>query len=795
MLAPRWRKVLGDLWSNKTRTALVVFSIALGVFAIGLATGSREILVRDLNNAWNATNPSSATIGADNIDDALVETVRRMPGIEDAQASRSILVRARNAAGEWKDLLLYSYRDFDDIRAYKPTPNSGQWPPARKAVVLERTTLSWLGIPEGGKLVVEMSDGKQYSLDVTGTVYNNGTPPTKLMGLGTGYISLDTVEILGLPREFNTLHIVVAEHKLDEDHIRTIANQVEEKIEKSGRTSHGISIEKPGVYPGDAPVQGFIFLLTVMGAFALLLSGFLVVNTISALLTQQIKQIGVMKSIGARSIDIAQLYLTTVLAFGILSLLIGIPLGVLGAWGLAAFFADLLNFEITTVAPSLNVVGLQIVAGLLVPMLAALVPIFNGTRVSVREAISGYGLGKGRFGRSWIDRLLEKIRFLSRPLLLSLRNTFRRKGRLMLTLSTLILSGVIFMAVLSERTTLRSTIIDFLSVYNFDVEVDLNRPYRIAMLDQQVRVPGVTAVEYWSTYSGRLLLADDSESNKKFGIRSVQADGATFRPEVSAGRWLLPEDDGAVVVNSRYVIDYPETRLGDLLRIKVEGKELSLRVVGVANMSMASAGMYVNRLTFDPLVGNAGKATVVGLVTERRETALQNQVAEQAKAVLKHQGVEVFYTETETQRVASYTLSTDIIIYFLMLMAGLLAVVGGLGLMGTMSINVLERTREIGVLRAIGAGDWAILRLVLVEGVLIGVLSWVIGAMLALPVGLLMNKGIEFAFDAEGIYSFVVSYEGVALWLAIVVCLASLASFLPARSASRMTIRDVLSYE
>jgi putative ABC transport system permease protein len=128
-------------------------------------------------------------------------------------------------------------------------------------------------------------------------------------------------------------------------------------------------------------------------------------------------------------------------------------------------------------------------------------------------------------------------------------------------------------------------------------------------------------------------------------------------------------------------------------------------------------------------------------------------------------------------------------------MAVLLAVVGGLGLMGTMSINVLERTREIGVLRAIGAGDWAILRLVLVEGVLIGLISWTIGAALSLPIGYLLNKGMEVAFGDEGLYTFVFAYEGVALWLAIVVGLAALASFLPARSASRMTIRDVLSYE
>ncbi len=78
---------------------------------------------------------------------------------------------------------------------------------------------------------------------------------------------------------------------------------------------------------------------------------------------------------------------------------------------------------------------------------------------------------------------------------------------------------------------------------------------------------------------------------------------------------------------------------------------------------------------------------------------------------------------------------------------------------------------------------------------LIGLISWCLGAILSAPVGYLMNKGMEVAFDDEGLYTFVFSFEGVWLWLAIVIGLASLASFLPAWNASRVTIRDVLAYE
>lgn len=796
MIAPRWRKVLGDLWSNKTRTALVVLSIAIGVFAIGMVSGGREILMRDLNGDWNATNPASASIAAEDIDEDLVQAIRRMPGVADAQATRSVTLRAQTPAGDWKDLQLAIIRDVEDLRMYVPTPLSGQWPPERRGVVLERAAVPFLGVAEGSPLRVELRNGDQYDFAVTGTVYNLGSGfPTALAQVGYGYINDETAALLGVPEGYNSVDILVSEGRYDEDHIRAIATEVEKKIENSGRVSGGIFISKPGVYPADDFVQAFTLLLGIIGLFALMLSAFLVINTIGALLAQQIRQIGVMKSIGARNRDIVQLYLVTVLAFGILSLFVAIPLGVLGAWGLASFFVALFNFNIATVAPTASVLTQQIAAGLIIPLLAALFPIISGTRVTVREAIGGYGLGKGRFGKGRIDRLLEKVRFLSRPMLLSLRNTFRRKGRLALTLTTLTLAGLIFMAVISERVSLKTTIDQVFEQLNTDVFVFLSKPYRTTVLDQLAAVPGVTDVEYWSSYSGRNVAADGSESTETYAISSVPADGDSINVGITEGRWLLPADDGAVVLTSTYTGDYPDVAVGDTVRFKVNGKELDLTVVGISRMPFPLSALYVNLPTFSRAMGDAGRASEVKLITDVRDSATQDRVAAQAGELLKAQGVEVTLTRTLTVFVAQNNIGIDMVIFFLLLMAVLLAAVGGLGLMGTMSINVLERTREIGVMRAIGAGNWAIQRIVVVEGVLIGLISWALGAVLALPVSYVMHKGLEAVFQAQDQFTFVFSLPGVLMWLAIVVALAALASFLPAWNASRVTVRDVLAYE
>ncbi len=796
MLAPRWRKVLGDLWSNKTRTMLVVLSIAIGVFAIGMVSGGRAILMRDLNGDWNATNPASASIIAADINSELVQTIRRMPGIADAQASRSVAVRALTPDGTWKDLQLQVIDKVEDLRMYVPTPLSGQWPPEHRTIVLERSALAFLGAHEGQLLRVERSDGKQFDLLVSGTVYNLGSGfPTALANIGYGYLSNESAELLGAAPGFNSVDILVSERRFDEDHIRTIAEQVEAKIEQSGRVSGGMFISKPGVYPADDFVRAFTLLLSIISVFALLLSGFLVINTIGALLTQQIRQIGVMKSIGARSRDIAQLYLVTVLAFALMALLLAIPLGMLGAWGLAAFFVALFNFNISTIIPPPDVLFQQIAAGVIIPLLAALVPIINGTRVTVREAIGGYGLGKGRFGRRRVDRMLEHIHFLSRPMLLSLRNTFRRKGRLALTLTTLTIAGLIFMAVLSQRVSLNTTIDQVYEQLNIDVFIQMSRPYRTSLLDQVATVPGVIDVEYWNSYNARVVAADGSESSKTYSVTSVPADGDALRVNVSEGRWLLPDDYGAVVLTSGFTTDYGDLAVGDRVELKLQGRELTMTVVGISHAPFPLSAIYVNLPTFSRQLGDAGLASEIRLITDQRDAATQVRVAAQATDLLKGQGLELSFTRTLTEFRAQNNIGIDMVIFFLLLMAALLAAVGGLGLMGTMSINVLERTREIGVMRAIGAGNSAIQRIVIVEGILIGLISWLIGAILAAPVSYLMNRGLETIFQAEDGFVFVFSFSGVALWLTLVIVLAAFASFLPAWNASRVTVRDVLAYE
>ncbi len=147
-------------------------------------------------------------------------------------------------------------------------------------------------------------------------------------------------------------------------------------------------------------------------------------------------------------------------------------------------------------------------------------------------------------------------------------------------------------------------------------------------------------------------------------------------------------------------------------------------------------------------------------------------------------------TEERTRIVAQF----NVLIMLLLIMAVLLAVVGGIGLTGTMSLNVLERTREIGVMRAIGASDGAVFQIVVTEGLLIGLIGWLCSAALAYPLGMMLSQAIgSITFKSSMDYMY--STTGLIVWLVTATVLAVLASLLPARRASHVSVRDVLAYE
>ena len=210
--------------------------------------------------------------------------------------------------------------------------------------------------------------------------------------------------------------------------------------------------------------------------------------------------------------------------------------------------------------------------------------------------------------------------------------------------------------------------------------------------------------------------------------------------------------------------------VGDELVLEVEGRQQPWVVVGIAQVLSGPPNVipaYVNYPYFAEFTRTVGRGDSAQILLNDGSPENINAMVDVIQAALDEQGMNVasIFTIERLRRITGGFF--DVIVYLLLAMGVLIASVGALGLMGTMSTNVLERTREIGVMRAIGASDGAVLRIVIVEGILIGLISWAIGGALAFPVGAALSNAVGLVlFQTQLPYTFAAS--GVITWLGVV---------------------------
>ena len=822
MIRPRWRKILRDIWRNKRRTVLVVLSIAVGVFAVGTVAIMRDIVTNGMAASYEAANPPNAILHVDGslgtapvgFDDAQVEAIKRLPQVAEAEGRRQITVRFQHPQSEtWYPMTLYAVPDYENMRigilqreeVFGPDPvrwpGPSVYPPPDRQILIERTS-QLPGVPlgltpnarQGDTISVETPSGAIRKVPLAGMVYDSVHGSAPWTGRAYGYVTLDTMEWLGYPRTYNQLLLRVTGDRYDVDHIDEVAAAVEHQLNRSGLEVTRVDIPTPGKLPQDALYQGLVVLLAALGVVSLLLSVLLLVNTISALLAQQTRQIGVMKAIGARTGQITRLYLGMVVVFGVAAFVIAAPLAAWAGRYIINLMAYLLDFNLPEFRVSPPVLLFEAALAILVPLGAGLIPILSGCGVTVREAITSYGVSASEFGRSWLDRFVKGLTGLPAPIALSVRNTFRNKGRLILTLFTLALAGAAFVAVMNVRTSLKRTVDDVFQYLACDFQVGLNQNYRLSLLEPlATSVPGVARVEGWGGAGGYRIRPDGSDGTD-IGIAAPPADSKMVNPTLVAGRWLAPGDENALVVSANFLREEPDLKVGDELVLEISGDETTWQIVGVMRWAMPQAVGYTNYEYLAPRFGTPGRVSSLYVATDRHDAASRVQIAKALEARLAEAGLDVSYVQTVDQMRSSAGTLFSIVTDLLMSMAVLLAIVGGIGLAGTMSLNVLERIREVGILRAIGAGNGAVLQVVIVEGVLIGVLSWGVGVLLAYPLGKAIGQ-IVGKVTMNITLTYIVSMTGVLLWLGLVIVISAVASYSPARQAANLSVRQVLAYE
>lgn len=804
MIRPRWHKVLADLKGNLARSLLAMASIAVGLIALGVIATLHAVVSQDMRSGYASVNPANIQLTVAGIDQDLVDHIRRMKDVRQAEGTRNFGLRLEASPGEWITINVKAIPDIDQNQINQLRLLEGNWPPDDKQIVIERYKLGDTHAQLGDYVTIELPSGQTRKMQLVGVV-NDQTLGAFSASAGfflapvQTYVTQNTLEWLeqSQPEIFNTLYITVQGDSGDVDYIRKVADKVRNEVEGNGSQVISTSVRSSFDHPNRVYTDAIVGVLFLLGLFVVFLSGFLITNTLQAILNQQIQQIGIMKTVGARRLQITGVYTTFIFGLGLLAALVSIPVAYQLAFSQLTSLAEKINFVFQGYRFVPQAVLLQIGIALIAPQLAAIIPIWQGSRISVQEALSGISQS-GAASRGWLDLRIARLRLVSRPVLISIRNSFRRKGRLVLTLITLSLGGAIFVASFNVQVSM-GKYVDRLSQYFLaDVNLTLDRPYRVVEIQRYLaKMPIVSTVEGWATARSELLLADGSVGDS-VRLLAPPADSTLVQPILLKGRWILPGDRNAIVLNERFMSQFPDLKIGDNLRLQVNEKKTDWVVVGFFQLAGKSAGFlaYTNYDYLSQLIHQPHKAVTFRIVaTKPNQTQeQQEQMGREIEAYLSQYGIRV--TDITTGRSLSNTAASGFstLSSFLIFLSGLTALVGSIGLAGTMSMNVMERTREIGVMRAIGASNRILMRMVLTEGMIIGMFSWLLGTLLAFPISKILSDSISQAlFDAQS--SFGLTPTGFVVWLLAVIVLSVLASVLPARNAARLTIREVLSYE
>jgi putative ABC transport system permease protein len=781
---------------------LVILTIGIGIFAVGSVARSWVILSNNLSHNYLSVSPSSATITTQQLfDETFVKSVQRMPEIAVAEGRNDSFMRVQVGPDRWYLLRLITRADYEDLNLDKIKLESGTWPPPTNSMLVERSSLELLGLNVGDTAVIRLPDGKLTEIKIAGVVHDVTQTPTNFTYTAYGYITEKTLYEINGNRGYNKLDIVVADDPMNKAHIQDVVESVVEKLEAGGIVVTDKDIPTPGVHQLDDIIQSVLQLLIILTILAVILGTFLVINIVSALLAQQVQQIGAMKAVGARSNDIILMYLRAMVILGVSALVIFVPMSILMSRGSSVFVASFINFDITNYSIPKEIYAMEIATGLLLPCIAALYPIINGARITVREAISQSGIQSNNFGTKGFDLLLNKMRGLPPIFLYSFRNIFRRKVRLTLATLTLSIAGAIFISVISVRASLLTTINEISTYWNEDIIMGYIQFQDIDKVERFTKtVPGIVATEGRLVYNGFRVRPDGRESTQQINLFGLSPESRFLDPVLLEGRWLEPDDEKNVVINIDFLNIEPDVHVGDEITLRIGEQKTRWTVVGIVTSQVIGGGellkapiVYIN---YPALARSVNRRDMVNrlLIAIDRSQTTEAAAITSLEAEFKRNKIELSYSLINSEVRKSLASSFAIIINLVQQMSYLFAVVGGLGLMSMMSLNVLERTQEIGIIRVVGGVSTNIRQIVIIESLVVGLLSWLIGSLLAYPVswGMCVILGQTMLRVP---LTLIFPWQGPALWLGIILVLAILASIIPAQNASRLVIRETLSYE
>ncbi len=773
---------------------MAIAAIAIGVFVVGVILGSFSILRREMGKNYLGTHPAEAQIEVPNLSVGVENNLRQLPEVEEVEVGAIVETRFQKSESQQLHMMVFVTPDWNRTKVNSVRLVEGRFPKNGDEIALEREALKLIDRRIGDSIMVG-GNSRPTQFTIVGITHDSGVAPA--WQEQTVYAYASEAALLPLQADRMDLLKIRFKNHSSRQAIEDQAVSVSNWLNRQNQTVEQIRIPPPARHPHQGQMNAILSLLTIFAGLTLVLSGILTASTINALLGAQTKQIGIMKTIGASTAQIASLYLALAFGLSIIATMLSLLLSGRAALGLTKIVAGLLNLELfDSVIPSW-VWMVQIAAGILLPVLISLTPILTAANTSIRAAISDYGVERSPLPTSGIlFRIADRM---GRPASLAIRNIFRRKWRTFLSVLLIGLAGALFISSLNLQNAWEKTLRSSAQSRHYESEIFLPNSIPGEKLQALLSAnKNVKRVEIWNKTSAAVFRPDGLELTRTYpdgghgslSLRSAPPKTESVDIKLLEGKWLSETSSGQneVVLNHSAKTFFKAAKVGEEIQMIVLGKPIRLKLVGIVQEMLTPAAAYVSLSNYQMIVGTHGVDGIrVSFIASKPDN---NATLEQSFSRAHIQPKQIITEEALTKAIGGHVY---ILIFILVSMALLLALVGILGLSSGMSTSVLERTREFGIMRTIGARSQTVEQVVMLEGIAIGILSWVI----ALPVSVLLSIYIgrmigliSFNFPLE--YS--QSISGLAMWFLLTTIGSAIATWLPAQTAKRLTIRETLSY-
>src|SRR6266699_264956 len=748
-LSASLRKSLTDVTRRKGRTLLVVLGIFIGVFGLTAITITQDQLFAAFAFivGSQATQPD-LIVDVDRLDPQLVPALLAVPNVKRVQEETTLTTQwhVSRAPGH-VDLTIISYPDLQHIPLTPFELTSGRYPGAGE-IVMEYGDVAIQPFTIGDLVTVDTAQGTA-RLRVVGLARTPGVNPATTDS-ARGYMRDAALQSLPAFTDVATApplgplrlaHIAVKVTSITQ--VSATAHALGTLLQAHQVTVLGVSYPEP-ITAQLRQIDGIFTLLHILALIAVVMSGILLLNTVTMLIAEQIAIIGTMKAIGGTRRTILRGYLLSVGLYSLLATVPGLVLGILGGAQLASILARAIPLALGPLVVTPGLIALSLALGFGVPLCASLWPLWNGTRITVRAALTAYGINKGG-GSTSLARLGQHLTWISQTTWLGLRSLFRKRASAALTLLMLTVAGTSFLVVQTAAGSVNETIGSAWVNIHADFEVYADEPYSHAVL----LIDAVAAQT--GLHPGSRLVLTSLEGNRYITWTVI----GTLKEAVDS----LGQIGTAVVpVNTLYQFEgTPAASAVDYAnKLLIQARDRPPQ--GVSQLADQIDALGSNLI----LSGSVGRGAGLGPVFLVQDEALRHQ--------------REFY-----------------ILYAVLYAVALLTGAAGiLGLASTLTASVVERQREIGLVRAMGASSWRVAQVFWVEGLALGGISWCLGALLGLPLAsvfLQLFSRLVIPID------FVVDPLAFLVMLAALLLIVTLASVVPARRASSLHIADLLRYE